>query len=57
MYQPEYLSDQTIEPLLKTRDDYEVYLAYVAEWLDQVEVAESEQIKVMVDHAKKYGGY
>ena len=47
--QPEYLSGQTVEPLLKTRDDYQVYLAYVAEWLDQVEVAESEQIKVMVD--------
>ena len=47
--QPEYLSGQTVEPLLKTREDYEVYLAYVAEWLDQVEVVESEQIKEMVD--------
>lgn len=47
--QPEYLSGQTVEPLLKTRDDYEVYLAYVEEWLDQVDVVESEQIKVMVE--------
>ena len=47
--QPEYLSGQTVEPLLKTQDDYTVYLAYVAEWLNQVEVVESEQIKVMVD--------
>jgi uroporphyrinogen-III decarboxylase len=53
--QPEYLSGQTVEPLLKTRDDYEVYLAYVAEWLDQVEVVESEQIKVMVDEIGEEG--
>lgn len=46
--QPEYLGGQTVEPLLKTRDDYEVYLAYVNEWLDRVEVVESEQIKEMV---------
>jgi uroporphyrinogen decarboxylase len=45
--QPEYISGQTVEPLLKTRDDYEVYLTYVEEWLDQVEVVESEQIKTM----------
>lgn len=53
--QPEYLGGQTVEPLLKTRDDYAIYLAYVAEWLDQVEVVESEQIKVMVDEIGEEG--
>ena len=47
--QPEYLGGQTVEPLIKTRDDYETYLAYVEEWLDHVEVTESEQIKTMVE--------
>jgi len=47
--QPEYLSGQTVEPLPKTRDDYEVYLAYVEEWLDHVEVTESQQIQTMAE--------
>jgi uroporphyrinogen-III decarboxylase len=47
--QPEYLSGQTVEPLIKAWADYEVYLSYIAEWLDHVRVAESEQVKVMVE--------
>jgi len=53
--QPEYLSGQTVEPLLKSRDDYQVYLAYVEKWLDQVDIVESEQIKEMVDEIGEEG--
>ena len=37
--QPEYVMGQTQEPLIKTRDNYEIYLAYIEEWLRVIEPA------------------
>jgi hypothetical protein len=34
---PEYVMGQTLEPLIKKREDYEIYLAYIEEWLRVVE--------------------
>lgn len=36
---PEYVMGQTQEPLIKKRDDYEIYLAYIEEWLRVIEPA------------------
>jgi hypothetical protein len=37
---PEYVMGQTQEPLIKKRDDYEIYLAYIEEWLRVIEPAD-----------------
>jgi hypothetical protein len=34
---PEYVMGQTLEPLIKNREDYEIFLAYVEEWLRVIE--------------------
>jgi hypothetical protein len=34
---PEYVMGQTLEPLIKARADYEIYLAYIEEWLNVIE--------------------
>jgi hypothetical protein len=44
---PEYVSGQTVEPLIKTRTDYEIYLAYVQEWLKRVEPYESPEVTAL----------
>lgn len=43
----EYGSGQTLEPLIKTRGDYEIYLAYVEEWSKRVEPEESQEVMAM----------
>ena len=40
---PEYVMGQTIEPLIKSSADYEIYLAYIEEWLKVIERAELPQ--------------
>lgn len=37
---PEYIMGQTVEPLIKRRQDYEIYMAYIEEWLRVIERAE-----------------
>jgi hypothetical protein len=44
---PEYGAGQTVEPLIKTRDDYSTYLAYVREWAQCVEPEEAEDVLSM----------
>jgi len=44
---PEYVSGQTVEPLIKTRADYEIYLTYVQEWLKRVEPHESPEVAAL----------
>jgi hypothetical protein len=45
---PEYVMGQTQEPLTKKRDDYEIYLAYIEEWLRVIEPTDiPEDIQVM----------
>ena len=34
---PEYIMGQTLEPLIKMREDYEIYMAYISEWLSVIE--------------------
>jgi len=44
----EYVMGQTLEPLIKTRGDYEIYLAYVEEWLKSIEpIKESKELEEM----------
>ena len=45
----EYGAGQTLEPLIKTRDDYEIYLAYVEEWSKCVELEESHEVMTARD--------
>jgi hypothetical protein len=45
---PEYVMGQTQEPLIKKQADYEIYLAYIEEWLRVIEPAEiPEEIQAM----------
>lgn len=45
---PEYVMGQTLEPLIKKRKDYEIYLAYIDEWLSVIEPMDiPEEIKAM----------
>jgi uroporphyrinogen decarboxylase len=45
---PEYVMGQTQEPLIKTRQDYEIYLEYIEEWLRVIQPAPlPEEIQAM----------
>ena len=45
---PEYVMGQTLEPLIKKRGDYEIYLAYLEEWLNVIEPMDiPDEIKAM----------
>ena len=44
----DYVMGQTLEPLIKERDDYDIYLAYLEEWLRVIEPTDiPEEIKAM----------
>lgn len=44
----DYVMGQTLEPLIKKRDDYEIYLAYLEEWLRVIEPTDiPDEIKTM----------
>jgi len=36
----EYIHGQTLEPLIKSRIDYKVYISYIIQWLDSVEISD-----------------
>lgn len=42
--QGEYIHGQTLEPLIKSQEDYEIYLAYLEEWLRSVETVRSPEM-------------
>jgi hypothetical protein len=45
---PEYVMGQTLEPLIKKREDYEIYLAYIEEWLRVIDTSElSQELQAM----------
>ncbi len=52
----DYVMGQTQEPLIKNRDDYEVYLAYLEEWLRVIETSDiSDEIKAMYEEIGDQG--
>ena len=39
----EYIHGQTLEPLIKTHADYQVYIAYIHKWLENVEIKDGSE--------------
>jgi len=39
--QGEYIHGQTLEPMIKSRSDYKVYISYIIQWLDSVEISDT----------------
>ena len=48
---PEYIMGQTLEPLIKMREDYEIYMAYISEWLSVIEPMDIPE-EIMAMHAE-----
>jgi len=38
----EYIHGQTLEPLIKSKSDYKVYISYILQWLDSVEICDTK---------------
>jgi hypothetical protein len=39
----EYIHGQTLEPLIKSKSDYKVYISYIDQWLDSVEICDPNE--------------
>lgn len=43
----EYFRGQTLEPLIKSRDDYEIYMTYIEEWVNSVDPRIPDEVRMM----------